>query len=347
MRTAAPNTAYTQQGAKPACQQDISAKFSQLLLAQLPRTQFTQQGAKPACQQDISAKFSLLLCVATPNNVHTQQAAEPECQQRINANFSQLLLARRPRTTFTQSKLPNPAWQEHMSRQNFRIFYCHGINTKVSQLLYDCGDTDLSHRHPLCHTDTSSANANTTKATQICHTDTSSANTNVTAAAQICHTDTSSANANTRATQICHTDTSCANVNITAATQLCHIDTSSANANITAATSRPAPSGDTARQRPSRACHTDRYRRPAATPRAATFSGGSATQTDTVRLPHRQTPAAATPRVATPSRASGYCACHTDRHGRPAATPRAATPSRGSGSGCHTDRSRVCLRMCA
>ena len=39
--TATPNAIYTQRAAKPACQQDINAKFPQLLLAQLPRTQFT------------------------------------------------------------------------------------------------------------------------------------------------------------------------------------------------------------------------------------------------------------------------------------------------------------------
>ena len=39
--TATPNTVYTQQGAKPACQEDITAICSHLLLAQLPRTQFT------------------------------------------------------------------------------------------------------------------------------------------------------------------------------------------------------------------------------------------------------------------------------------------------------------------
>ena len=41
MRTATPNDVYTQQGAKPACQEDITVNFSHLLLAQLPGTQFT------------------------------------------------------------------------------------------------------------------------------------------------------------------------------------------------------------------------------------------------------------------------------------------------------------------
>ena len=54
--TATPNTVYTQQGAKPACQDDINAKFSQLLAGQLPRTTFTHSklpnlhGRKPATQ---------------------------------------------------------------------------------------------------------------------------------------------------------------------------------------------------------------------------------------------------------------------------------------------------------
>ena len=39
--TATPNAVYTQQGAKPACQEDITVNVSHLLLAQLPRTEFT------------------------------------------------------------------------------------------------------------------------------------------------------------------------------------------------------------------------------------------------------------------------------------------------------------------
>ena len=42
---ATPTTVYTQRGAKPACQGDINAKFSHLLLAQLPRTHFTHTKA--------------------------------------------------------------------------------------------------------------------------------------------------------------------------------------------------------------------------------------------------------------------------------------------------------------
>ena len=43
--TATPNAVYTQQGAKPACQEDITVNVSHLLLAQLPRTQFTHSKA--------------------------------------------------------------------------------------------------------------------------------------------------------------------------------------------------------------------------------------------------------------------------------------------------------------
>ena len=39
--TAIPNAIYTQQRAKPACQESSNAKFSQLLLAQPPQNQFT------------------------------------------------------------------------------------------------------------------------------------------------------------------------------------------------------------------------------------------------------------------------------------------------------------------
>ena len=61
-----------------------------------------------------------------------------------------------------------------------------------------------------------------------------------------------------------------------------------------------------------------------------------------LRLPSdRRGGPAATPRAATPSKGSEYCACHTDGSRGPAATPRAATPSEGSEyCACHTDGSR-------
>ena len=83
--TATPNAVYTQQGAKPACQKNITVNVSHLLLAGLPPTTFTHSKL-----------------------IYTQQAAKPACQQHINAKFSHLLLAQLPRTEFTHSKVPNP-----------------------------------------------------------------------------------------------------------------------------------------------------------------------------------------------------------------------------------------------
>ena len=107
VRTATPNTVYTQQGAKLACQEDINAKFLHLLLAQLPRTQFTHSKAPnphvsktsaqnfrmsywhsypehslhtASCQNNMPGRhqrkvFASLIGTATPNTVYTQQAA--------------------------------------------------------------------------------------------------------------------------------------------------------------------------------------------------------------------------------------------------------------------------------
>ena len=138
--TATPNTVYTQQPAKSACQEDITAKFSHLLLAQLPRTQFTHSKAPnpharktspqyvrtsywhsypehslhtASCQTRMPGRhhrkiFAPPIGTATPNTVYTQQAAKPACQEDTAVHFSQLLLARLPPTTFTHSKLSNP-----------------------------------------------------------------------------------------------------------------------------------------------------------------------------------------------------------------------------------------------
>ena len=138
VRTATPNDVYTQQGAKPACQEDINAKISHLILAQLPRTTLTHSKApnpharttstqnfrywhsyprrrlhKASCQTRMPGRhqrkiFAPPIGTATPNTVYTQQAAKPACQEDTNAKFSHLLLAQLPRTQFTHSKLPNP-----------------------------------------------------------------------------------------------------------------------------------------------------------------------------------------------------------------------------------------------
>ena len=108
--TATPNTLYTQQGAKLAYEQDISAKFSHLLLAQLPRTHFTHSKAPnpharktstqnfrssywrnypeytlhtASCQTRMAATHQHKIVAApigtaAPNPIYTQQAPKPE-----------------------------------------------------------------------------------------------------------------------------------------------------------------------------------------------------------------------------------------------------------------------------
>ena len=148
--TATPNAIYTQQGAKPACQQDIHTKFSHLLLAQLPRTQFTHSKppnphARKTSTQNFRSSdwhsypernlhtarrqtrmpaghqrkiFAAPIGTATPNAIYTQQAAKPACQEDIGAKFSHLLLAQLPRTQFTHSKPPNPHARKTSTRKS-------------------------------------------------------------------------------------------------------------------------------------------------------------------------------------------------------------------------------------
>ena len=122
--TATPNAIYSQQAAKPECQEDINTKFSHLPIGTAtPNTIYTQQAAKPRMPGRHQRKiFASPIGAATPNAIYTQQTAKPECQQDINANFSHLLLAQQPRIQFTHSKPPNPACQED-------------INAKCSHLL--------------------------------------------------------------------------------------------------------------------------------------------------------------------------------------------------------------------
>ena len=118
--TATPNAIYTQQGAKPACQQDIHTKFSHLLLAQLPRTQFTHsKPPNPHARKTSTHNFRSSYWHSYPErNLPTarRQTRMPAGHQR---KLSQLLLAQLPRTQFTQSKAPNPNASD-TSTQNFR-----------------------------------------------------------------------------------------------------------------------------------------------------------------------------------------------------------------------------------
>ena len=152
--TATPNTIYTQHATKPACQEDINAKFSQLPLAQLPQTQFTHStppnphASKTSTQNFHTSywprhpehnlhtarrqtrmpgrhqrkMFAAPIGTATPNAIYTQHAAKPACQEDINAKLSQLLLAQLPQTQFKHSTPPNPNARK-TSTQNFHSSY--------------------------------------------------------------------------------------------------------------------------------------------------------------------------------------------------------------------------------
>ena len=113
MRTATPNDVYTQQGAKPACQEDPEHSLHTASCQ-------TRMPGRHQCKI-----FAPPIGTATPNDVYTQQAAKPACQEDPNAKFSHLLLAQLPRTQFTHSKAPNPHARK-TSPQYVRISYWQG-----------------------------------------------------------------------------------------------------------------------------------------------------------------------------------------------------------------------------
>ena len=131
---ATPNAIYTQQHAKPACQQDINTKFSHLLLAQLRRTQFTHNNApNPHGRKTSTQHFRISYWHSYPErNLHTatrqtrvpgrhqrkifrisywhsypernlHTASAPVSLEDINTKYSHLLLAQLPQTQFTHS----------------------------------------------------------------------------------------------------------------------------------------------------------------------------------------------------------------------------------------------------
>ena len=102
---ATPNAIYAQQRAKPACQEDIDAKFSHLLLAQLPRTQFTHSNApNPHARKTSTQNFRISLWRSYPErNLHTttRQTRMPGRHQR--KIFASPILAQLPRTQFKRA----------------------------------------------------------------------------------------------------------------------------------------------------------------------------------------------------------------------------------------------------
>ena len=186
MRRAAPNTVYTQQGAKPACQQDSSAKCSQLLLAQLPRTQFTHSKApNPHVSKTSAQNFRSSYWHGHPErHSHTASRRTRNASNTSTQTFRSSYWHGYPERRLHTASCRTPQGR-NTSRQNSCIFYCRGINIKVSQLLCNYGDADLSHRHLLCKRQYNYGDTGLSHRHLLCkHQYT------VTAAAQICHTDT-------------------------------------------------------------------------------------------------------------------------------------------------------------
>ena len=147
VRTATPNTIYTQQGSKPACQQYVHTKFSQLLLAQLPRTTFTHSTAPNPHASNTSTQnfrssyrhsypeqhlhtarpqtrmpathphkiFAAPIGTATPDNIYTQHGPKPACQQPIHTNFRSSYWHSYPKHNLHTAKLQTrmPATRPH------------------------------------------------------------------------------------------------------------------------------------------------------------------------------------------------------------------------------------------
>ena len=166
--TATPNAIYTQQGAKPACQQDIHTKFSQLLLAQLPRTHFTHSKAPNPHARKTSTQnfrtsywhsypernlhtasrqtrmpgrhphkiFAAPIGTATSNAIYTQRAAKT----RMPAGHQRKIFAA-PIGTAT----PNAIYTEHAAKPACQ----QDINAKFSQLLLaQLPRTHFTHSKP-------------------------------------------------------------------------------------------------------------------------------------------------------------------------------------------------------
>ena len=173
MRTATPNDVYTQQGAKPACQEDTNAKFSHLLLAQLPRTQFTHSCQTypehslhtASCQTRMPGRhqckmFAPPIGTATPNDVYTQQAAKPACQEDPNAKLSHLLYWH----SYTEHSLRTARRQTRMPGRHHHNMFASPIGRATPNDVYtqqrhlhtaSCQTISRGSEYCACHTDRS------------------------------------------------------------------------------------------------------------------------------------------------------------------------------------------------
>ena len=150
---------YTQQGAKPAWQEDINTKFFASQHGTATRnaiyTQATRQTRMAGRHQQhfrISAWhsypkrdlhtarrqkagrhqhkiFASQHGTATRNAIYTQQRPKPEWQEHITAKFSHLCMAKLPRTQFTHNKAPKPNGRK---TRHFRISARHSFPERNS-----------------------------------------------------------------------------------------------------------------------------------------------------------------------------------------------------------------------
>ena len=320
--TATPNIVYTQQAAKPACQEDTNATFSHLLLAQLPRTQFTHSKLPNPHSRKTSP---FLEALSTAPATHTRAAD----QQDINATFSYLLLAQLPPTTHAKKT----------STQHFRISYWHSY-PKYSLHTATCqtpmpGDTNTTFSHllfaqlpqntiyiqqppkPPCQEDITFSRGSehcaglTDRSRRLARHQHKSFTPSITT------TTPNTVYTKQTAKPACQEDTNATFSHLLLAqlpqTQFTHSNLPNPHARKTspfleALSTAPATQTGAADQRRPGA------QRPFLEARI-------------LRLPHRQEPRIR--RAATLSRGSEYCACHADRSRGPAATRRAATLSSG------------------
>ena len=161
MRTAAPNTVYTQQGAKLACQKDINAKISHLLLAQLPRTQFTQSKApNPHVSKTSAQNFRTSYWHSYPErSLHTARR-----QTRMSARHQRKIFVAPIGTATLNDVYTQQAAKPRMAGTHQDKNFASAIVTALTQKFRSSYITAATQ---ICHTDTSSANANINTATQI------------------------------------------------------------------------------------------------------------------------------------------------------------------------------------
>ena len=118
--TATPNTVYTQQAAKPACQEDTNAKFSHLLLAQLPRTTFTHSKLpNPHARKTPTQNFRTSYWHSYPeHSLHTARRQTRMPGRHHRNMFASPIGRATPNDVYTQQRHLHTASCQTISRAN-------------------------------------------------------------------------------------------------------------------------------------------------------------------------------------------------------------------------------------